>query len=140
MDELEQEKLYDDMGSNLLDQLAFARFVDSGDFSRHLRRVRPTYRARRDATRKALARHMPEVRPQGEAAGLHLHVLLPEGVDELEFAAEAYYRGVLVEDGAWHWAQPENAPPSFVLGYGSLSEATVRRGVAILADAMRACV
>jgi GntR family transcriptional regulator/MocR family aminotransferase len=140
MDELEQEKLYDDMGSNLLDQLAFARFVDSGDFSRHLRRVRPTYRARRDATRKALARHMPEVRPQGEAAGLHLHVLLPTGVNELEFAAEAYYRGVLVEDGAWHWAKPEKAPPSIVLGYGSLSEAVIRRGVAILADAMRACL
>jgi GntR family transcriptional regulator/MocR family aminotransferase len=140
MEDLEQEKLYDDMGSNLLDQLAFARFVDSGDFSRHLRRVRPTYRARRDATGKALAVHLPEVRPQGEAAGLHLHVLLPKGVNELEFAAEAYDRGVLVEDGAWHWAQPEKAPPSIVLGYGSLSEAVIRRGVAILADAIRVCL
>jgi GntR family transcriptional regulator / MocR family aminotransferase len=140
VDDLEQEKLYDDMGSNLLDQLAFARFLDSGDFSRHLRRVRPVYRARRDATRKALALHLPDVRPQGEAAGLHLHVLLPEGVNELEFAAEAYDRGVLVEDGAWHWAQPENAPPSIVLGYGSLSEAVIRRGIAILADARRACL
>jgi GntR family transcriptional regulator/MocR family aminotransferase len=140
IDDLEQEKLYDDMGSNLLDQLAFARFVDSGDFSRHLRRVRPTYRARRDATRKALGQHLPEVRPQGEAAGLHLHVLLPKGVNELEFAAEAFDRGVLVEDGAWHWAQPEKAPPSIVLGYGSLTEAVIRRGVAILADARRACL
>jgi GntR family transcriptional regulator / MocR family aminotransferase len=138
VDDLEQEKLYDDMGSNLLDQLAFARFVDSGDFSRHLRRVRPVYRARRDATLSALAAHMPEVRPQGEAAGLHLHVLLPAGVDELEFAAEAYARGVLVEDGAWHWAQPEEAPPSIVLGYGSVGEATIRRGIAILAEARRA--
>jgi GntR family transcriptional regulator/MocR family aminotransferase len=83
---------------------------------------------------------MPEVRPQGEAAGLHLHVLLPKGVNELEFAAEAYDRGVLVEDGAWHWAQPDKAPPSIVLGYGSLSEATIRRGIAILADARRACL
>jgi GntR family transcriptional regulator/MocR family aminotransferase len=140
MDDLEQEKLYDDMGSNLLDQLAFARFVDSGDFSRHLRRVRPTYRARRDATRKALALQLPEMRPQGEAAGLHLHVLLPEGDNELDFATEASDRGVLVVGGAWHWAQPEKAPPSIVLGYGSLSEAVIHRGIAILADARRACL
>jgi GntR family transcriptional regulator / MocR family aminotransferase len=136
VDDLEQEKLYDDMGSNLLDQLAFARFMDSGDFSRHLRRVRPVYRARRDATLSALATHIPEVQPQGEAAGLHLHVLLPEGIDELEFAAEAYARGVLVEDGAWHWAQPEKAPASIVLGYGSVGETAIRRGIAILAEAL----
>ena len=37
-------------GSGLLEQLAFARFVDRGDFARYLRRVRPIYRARRDAT------------------------------------------------------------------------------------------
>jgi GntR family transcriptional regulator/MocR family aminotransferase len=138
VDELEQEKLYDDMGSALLDQLAFARFVDCGDFSRYLRRVRPIYRARRDATLEALAEQLPEARPQGEAAGLHLHVALPDGVDELELAAAAYERGVLVEDGAWHWAQPDKAPPSIVLGYGSVGEPAIRRGIGILADAMRA--
>jgi hypothetical protein len=69
--DLEQEKLYDDMGSNLLDQLAFARFVDSGDFSRHLRRVRPIYRARRDATRRearwqrTCRKCDPRARPRG---------------------------------------------------------------------------
>jgi GntR family transcriptional regulator / MocR family aminotransferase len=41
IDALEQEKRFDDMGSSLLEQLAFARFIDGGDFSRHLRRVRP---------------------------------------------------------------------------------------------------
>jgi hypothetical protein len=46
---------------------------------------------------------------------------------------------VLVEDGAWHWAQPEKAPPSIVLGYGSLSEAVIHLGIAILAGARRAC-
>jgi GntR family transcriptional regulator/MocR family aminotransferase len=138
VDALEREKLYDDMGSTLLDQLAFARFVDSGDFSRYLRRVRPVYRERRNATLEALAEHLPDAPWQGEAAGLHLHVLLPDDVDELEFAAAAYERGVLVEDGAWHWARPRGAPPSMVLGYGSVGESAIRRGVAIRADAMRA--
>jgi GntR family transcriptional regulator/MocR family aminotransferase len=135
---LEREKLYDDMGSTLLDQLAFARLVDSGDFSRFLRRVRPIYRRRRDATLAALAEHLPAARAQGQAGGLHLHVLLPAGVDELKLAAAAHDRGVLVEDGAWHWARPDTAPPSIVLGYGGVDESTIGRGIAILAEAMRA--
>jgi GntR family transcriptional regulator / MocR family aminotransferase len=136
VDELEQEKLYDDMGSTLIDQLAFARFVESGDFARHLRRVRPIYRRRRDAAIEALATHLPEARRRGEAAGLHLHVMLPADVDELELAAAAYARGVLVEDGAWHWAHPEDAPPSLVLGYGATPEPAIRRGIATLAEAI----
>jgi GntR family transcriptional regulator / MocR family aminotransferase len=135
IDDLEKEKLYDDMGSNLIEQLAFARFLDSGDFARHLRRVRPYYRQRRDATLKALAEHLPNARPQGDSAGLHVHVLLPAGIDELELAAAAYDRGVFIEDGAWHWAEPNAAPPSIVLGYGSTSPSAIRRGIAILGEA-----
>jgi GntR family transcriptional regulator / MocR family aminotransferase len=103
---IEYEKRFDDMGSALLEQLAFARFVDSGDFARHLRRVRPVYRARRDATIAAVEELIPAARWQGAAAGLHLWVRLPEGVDERQLAQAAYERGVLVEDAAWHWARP----------------------------------
>src|SRR3954469_3676553 len=133
---LEREKRFDDMGSPLLEQLAFARFVESGDFARYLRRVRPIYRRRRDATIEALDDLIPEAEWQGAAAGLHLWVRLPEGVDERELALVAYERGVLVEDAAWHWARPGDAPPSIVLGYGSLGEATIRRGIELIAAAM----
>jgi DNA-binding transcriptional MocR family regulator len=55
--------------------------------------VRPVYSARRDATIAALAEDLPDARWLGEAAGLHLHVRLPEWVDELELAARAFERG-----------------------------------------------
>lgn len=133
---LEREKCFDDMGSSLLEQLAFARFVDRGDFSRHLRRVRPAYRARRDATIAALDALLPEARWQGAAAGLHLHVALPADVDEREVVVAAHRRGVLLEDAAWHWARPHEAPPSIVLGYGGAPEPTIRRGIVMLAAAV----
>jgi GntR family transcriptional regulator / MocR family aminotransferase len=134
---LEREKRLDDMGSGLLEQLAFARFVDRGDFARYLRRVRPVYRARRDATIAALEELLPEVHPRGAAAGLHLHLTLPAGTDERSVARAAEARGVLVEEAARHWADPALAPPSLVLGYGPLSEPAIRRGIRVLAEAIR---
>jgi len=138
LDAIEREKRFDDMGSSLLEQVAFARFVDSGDLARYLRRVRPIYRGRRDAAIAALAELLPAVRWHGAAAGLHLHVTLPEHVDERALALAAHERGVLLEDAAWHWARPKQAPPSLVLGYGSLSEPLMRKALALVADALDA--
>ncbi len=133
---VEREKRFDDMGSPLLEQLAFARFLGSGDFARHLRHVRPIYRGRRDATLDAVSRRLPDARWQGEAAGLHLHLLLPEGVDPRALAQAAHERGLLIEDGAWHWADPATAPPSLILGYSALAQEAIDRGIAVLARAL----
>jgi GntR family transcriptional regulator / MocR family aminotransferase len=134
--ELARDKFLGDMGSSLLEQLAYARFVDGGDLVRHLRRVRPVYRRRRDATISAVVELLPRARWRGEAAGLHLHVELPNDVDERAVTLAAYARGVLVEDGAWHWAEPDRAPPSVVIGYGGAAEPAIRRAIATLADAI----
>jgi GntR family transcriptional regulator/MocR family aminotransferase len=130
--ELAHQKAFDDMGSALLEQLALARLLDGGGFARHLRRVRPVYRARRDATLAALAEHVPGARPRGVAAGLHVYVELPAGSDEAAVVDAARAQGVLIEGAAWHWAQPASAPPALVLGYGSLAEPAIRRGLALL--------
>ena len=52
--------------------------------------------------------------------------------------ARRYERGVLVEDAAWHWARPGQAPPSLVLGYGALTESMSRNAIALIADALDA--
>ncbi len=133
---LAREKHNDDMGSSLFEQLALARLIESGAFARHLRHIRPVYRARRDATIATLAALLPSACWHGEAAGLHLYLTLPDYVDEQAVARAAYERGVLLELGAWHWAAPDRAPPSLVLGYGSTTETTIRRGIRVIADAI----
>jgi GntR family transcriptional regulator / MocR family aminotransferase len=133
--DLVQQKALDDMGSPLLEQLALGSFVDDGAFAAHLRRVRPVYRDRRDAALDALAAALPDARPRGIAAGLHLYAELPHGCDEQALVDAARRRGVLVEGASWHWAAPADAPPALVLGYGSQGEAATRRGLAILRDA-----
>jgi GntR family transcriptional regulator / MocR family aminotransferase len=134
-DDVRREKLYDDLSSSLLDQLALAQFIDSGDLARHLRRVRPVYRRRRDAALRALAEHLPNATPAGVAAGLHLYVRLPSGCDEAALLRAAGERGVRIERSASHWADRDAAPPAFVLGYGVADEAAIERGIAAVGEA-----
>jgi GntR family transcriptional regulator/MocR family aminotransferase len=133
---LAREKHTDDMGTGLLEQLALARFIASGAFTRHLRRIRPVYRQRRDATIATLTNVVPTAGWQGEAAGLHLYLTLPDHVDEHELARAAHARGVLLELGSWHWAASGSAPPSLVLGYGSVGEPAIRRAIKVIADSI----
>src|ERR1700761_7181098 len=52
-----------------LEQLTLAEFITSGAYDRHVRRTRLSYRHRRDRLIAALARHAPDVRLTGIAAG-----------------------------------------------------------------------
>jgi GntR family transcriptional regulator / MocR family aminotransferase len=132
-----REKFFHDMATGGLEQLALARFVESGDLTRHLRRVRPVYKRRRDAALRALAEHMPEATPRGVAAGLNLYVELPPGCSERMVLRGARERGVFVEGAAWHWANRREAPPALVLGYGAVGEAAIEAGIAALGAALR---
>jgi GntR family transcriptional regulator/MocR family aminotransferase len=135
MQDLRREKLYDDLANGALDQIALASFIESGDLARHLRRVRPIYRRRRDAALRALARHLPDATPVGVAAGLHLYVHLPPGCNEEALLRAARQEGVHVEGAARHWADSHEAPPAFVLGYGAAGDAAIEQGIATLGSA-----
>jgi GntR family transcriptional regulator/MocR family aminotransferase len=137
VDDVVDAKLHLDLAAPGLEQLALAGFLDSGDLTRHLRRIRPLYRRRRDATLAAIARHLPGARAEGVDAGLHLYVRLPPGVDERTAVGIARWNGVRVEGSARHWASPEQAPPALVLGYGTLPEVTIERGLAVFGEALR---
>jgi GntR family transcriptional regulator/MocR family aminotransferase len=135
--EAANQKLLDDMGNTVLEQLALARFVESGGFARHLRRVRPIYRLRRDTALASIATSLPDAIPTGVAAGLQMYVRLPTSCDEIGLVDAAHNRGVLVEGASWNWSVPSAAPPALVIGYGAIPEAAIRDGLAILGSAYR---
>jgi GntR family transcriptional regulator / MocR family aminotransferase len=132
VDDVVREKLLDDMGTTLLEQLALARFIDAGGLTRHLRRVRPIYRRRRDTVLDNLSTTLPDAVPTGVAAGLHLYVQLPNWCDEIDLIQTALSRGLIIEGASWHWSDPKSAPPALVLGYGATDERTIRTGLAAL--------
>src|SRR5262249_45822560 len=94
VDAVAAEKLLADRGTNRIDQHAFADFLERGELDRHLRRMRVRYRQRRDALIAALTDALPDAEVEGVAAGLHVTVRLPDGVDEVAVRAEAERRRI----------------------------------------------
>jgi GntR family transcriptional regulator/MocR family aminotransferase len=130
-----EAKLLADRGSPVLDQLTFADFLSRGEFDRHLRRMRPVYRSRRDALLRALARHLPELKPTGIAAGLHLVAWLPPDLDEATVITAAASEGVAVAGVTPHRLSP--APRGgLIFGYSDLNERAIADGIARLARAV----
>jgi GntR family transcriptional regulator/MocR family aminotransferase len=130
-----EAKLLADRGSPVLDQLTFADFLRRGEFDRHLRRLRPVYRSRRDALVAAVAQRLPHLRPAGIAAGLHLVAWLPRDLDELEVVRAAAARGVAVAGVSPYRVAP-SSDGGLIFGYSTIAESAIRRGIDLLADAI----
>ena len=125
-------KVAADRGSPALEQLALADLITRGELDRHLRRMRPVYRRRRDALLEALARRLPQLRPAGVSAGLHLVAWLPPHLDEAEVVDAAAHAGVGIE-GVTPYRISYEGPGGLIFGYAAVHERAITEGVDILA-------
>jgi GntR family transcriptional regulator / MocR family aminotransferase len=132
--EVARAKADDDLGTPVIEQLALADFLERGELDRHLRRTRLSYRRRRDELVAALGQHLPDVRPSGIAAGIHLVAHLPPGTDEHEVVEAARARGIGLQGLGEHRMRP--GPPALLLGYGRVAEPSIEPGVRELAAAV----
>ncbi len=128
-------KIAADRGSPALEQMALADFVARGELDRHLRRMRPVYRRRRDALLEALARDLPWAQPAGVSAGLHLVAWLPPELDEAAVAEAALRAGVALDTvGPYRISNP--GPGGLIFGYATVTERAIADGVGRLARAI----
>ena len=137
-EDIVRAKFLNDVASEALGQLTLARFLDSGAFARHLRRVRPIYRSRRDRLLAALAAHLPEIQPSGEAAGLHLLLRLPDEPGAGTLLDAAAKHGIRLEDAARNWADHNPQPPALLIGYGALRDSALGHGIKTMAAELHA--
>jgi GntR family transcriptional regulator/MocR family aminotransferase len=126
-----------DSGSSTFDQLALADFVARGELDRHLRRVRPIYRARRDTLLEALGRHLPELHPCGASAGLHVLAWLPDDREERAMMGAAVDAGVRLNGLTRRRFVPAGRG-GLIFGYGTVAERDIEPGVRTLAEAIGA--
>ncbi|MEY4415964.1 MAG: hypothetical protein RIQ53_3257 [Pseudomonadota bacterium] len=129
-------------GGPLQTQRALAHFIASGQFSRHLARMRRLYRSRHQALGAALARHLGDLphRIEGGRCGLHLCLRLPAGFPDLEAAAAAAAEGVAPHALSAFAMAPRPEDRGLVLGYGNTPEEAMDGHVRILARGVRSCL
>jgi GntR family transcriptional regulator/MocR family aminotransferase len=136
VDEVRARKAAADSGSPSIDQLAFAEMLVSGEYERHVARVRHVYRRRRDRLVRALARALPSLEVRGAAAGMHLLLALDPMVDDVAVGASAAEAGIRVRA-----LSPLHLEPSrergLLLGYGRLVEERVDEAVDALGAVLR---
>ena len=132
IDEVRETKERLDSGSPALEQLALAELIASGDYDRHVARARQVYRQRRDALMSSLAFHVPGLRVDGAAAGLHVLLRLPETADDvaIQAAAAANGIGLLPLSPRYLVGPPERG---LVLGYSRLTVERIEPAVVALA-------
>ena len=132
------EKALSCRGVPQLDQAALAQLIESGRFDRHLRRVRETYRLRRDALVTAVAEHMEGASITGLDAGHHALLRLPAGVDEERVVAQAAAGGIAVRGLGDYRVTPDDEaprdpePPALVIGFGNVTTRQIREGISVL--------
>jgi GntR family transcriptional regulator / MocR family aminotransferase len=112
-------------------QSAIARFIEDGEFARHLRRMRRVYAARREAIVDTLSRTFEaELRVVPSTAGLHVAAVARHASVErmAEVARRAADLDVAVQELAW-FAHDVPSTPGLVLGYGSIREDQIGEGL-----------
>ncbi len=119
-----------------LEQAALAYFITGGHFARHIRRMRTVYASRQNALVEAVERELDGKMIISPAkAGMHLLGWLPSGTDDKKVSAKAQAMG-LEAPALSSFAIKSSHAPALVLGYTSVNEAALKKGVGKLAQAL----
>jgi DNA-binding transcriptional MocR family regulator len=126
-----------DLHTDQLAQATLAEFLRRGLFARHLAKMRKVYATRLAVLDEALRKYMPEgtrwTRPEG---GMCLWLELPPGFDASELLIHVKERGVLYAPGRYFYVQ-NPLPNTLRLGFASLDEKQLVRGVMTLAEMLK---
>lgn len=118
-----------------LDQHILARFMEDGQFSRHLNRMRTTYRRKLQTLVDALQPYAPQISFSGEEAGMHIMITVQTNKNEEQLTEIAINAGIRIYGLNKYRTHPVIGPPSFLIGFGGLSTETITRGIDALMSA-----
>lgn len=120
-------------------QAALAEFIESGEFSRHVRKMREVYRVRRDMITEIITTHFSEQLEVIPAiAGLHVAALArAASAGEIDAVVQrASEAGVEVHNLSMFTRAPSGRR-GIVLGFGAIPTADIKEGLRRLLDCFR---
>lgn len=126
-----------DLSDSLPLQAALAEFVETGEYDRHLTRLRRAMRARRDALLEALAKELPEgTRWNTPEGGYQVWVELPGDLDTRDLLGDAIRAGVFFAPGS-QFQHDGRASQCLRLSFAMAGPDDLRSGVARLGRLVR---
>jgi len=124
-------------GGDRLQQLALTDFIESGEFGRHLGRMRRLYRERQRVLRAALITHFAEAQILGGNAGMHLTLRLAPNIDDRGVVESAQPYGITVRALSTFAIAPTEEDRGLVIGYGNTRAEDIPGAVSVLAKLVR---
>ncbi|MFM0198774.1 PLP-dependent aminotransferase family protein [Paraburkholderia fungorum] len=124
-------------GGHRLEQLALAHFIDSGEFGRHLGRMRRLYRERQQALRDALTTHFASSQILGGNCGMHLTLRLPPRISDRTLAERALAARLNPRALSGFALQQRDETNGLVIGYGGTAAEQLVLAVRTLARLAR---
>ena len=120
-----------------LDQAILAEFITEGHFGHHVRRMRQTYAERIEVLKTAADKHLNGVLDVVHAgAGIRTLGWLKTWKSDHDAAEQAEKLGLEVVPLS-SFTMKYQQPPALMLGFASCNPAELRRGVSVLATALR---
>jgi GntR family transcriptional regulator/MocR family aminotransferase len=118
-------------------QMALAFFMQSGEFERHIRRMRKMYQKKHQVLLLSIDKYMKtQVEIVGEKSGLHILLKL-KGIAASDLIEHGLAKGVKVYSPARFWLYPNSETTSYImLGFGGLSVTEIEKGVSLIASCL----
>lgn len=118
-------------------QPALANFIESGDFYRHIRRVRRIYAERRRVLLEQVQQKLPDfISFQDHQAGMLIAFKLPDDIDDQAIAATALEQDLLVSPLTPYYGAGR-AQSGLLIGFCPYTEAEITRNIDILASILQ---
>lgn len=122
-----------------IDQKAVEIFIKSGEYERHLNRMRKIYKNKHDVMLSEL-KNWKFTKVSGENSGAHMILHVSNGMSEKELVELAADSGIRVYPlSSYYIGVPDYTIPAVLLGYAQLGADEIIKGIRILGKAWGCC-
>lgn len=114
-----------------IDQYVLAAFMQSGNFIKHLNRMRTAYRKKVELIMNLLQPYRDKIMVSGEKAGLHLLLGIKNGQSESKLVKRAGDAGIKIAglQNYYYLKRGFEADPSLILGFADFSEEGLAKAI-----------
>ncbi|MFS0590159.1 PLP-dependent aminotransferase family protein [Cytobacillus horneckiae] len=119
-----------------IDQLVLTEFMKNGDFEKHLNRMRKIYRRKLDIVLGLLKPYEEKVSIIGERSGLHIVLVVENGMDEQSLVNCALNFNLRIYPlSSYSIKENHSLPPRIILGFAGIPENELEQAIFTLLHA-----